>query len=195
MKVFTVNFNIAMLLTFIVGIGTYFQIPPMSSIINFSELIKDSASIKYGEPPYGHAELSSLKMFVQKANLDLSKSVELLRQAGVKYKKETQTIDSIAIDNDMTPMRVYEIIKPASLTKNTGEHLIFPDSPPPGFGSNKLDDVCITFGLNISEIIQTLSQKRIEAKPSQSIKEIAGTNSISPMAIFEIIKATSNNTP
>lgn len=122
MKVFTVNFNIALILTLIAGLGTYFQIPPMSTIINISESIKDKASIKYGEPPYGHAELSSLKKFVKKADLDLSKSIRLLRQAGIQFENETQTINDIAKKNNLTPKQVYEIIKPSTQKKDNGRH-------------------------------------------------------------------------
>jgi len=61
-KVFTPAFNVALLLTLVVGVGTYFEVPPMSTVLDFSESIKDKASEKYGEPPYGHAELSSLKL-------------------------------------------------------------------------------------------------------------------------------------
>ena len=122
MKVFTVNFNVALILTLIVGFGTYFQIPPMSTIINISESIKDAASIKYGEPPYGHAELSSLKKFAKKADLDLSKSITLLRQASIQFENETQTINDIARANNLTPKQVYEIIKPVTQKKNNEGH-------------------------------------------------------------------------
>jgi hypothetical protein len=54
----------------VVGVGTYFQVPPMSTVIDFGESFKDAAAEKYGEPPYGHAELSSLKVFVKKMNLE-----------------------------------------------------------------------------------------------------------------------------
>ena len=122
MKVFTVNFNIALILTLIAGLGTYFQIPPMSTIINISESIKDTASIKYGEPPYGHAELSSLKKFIKKADLDFSKSITLLRQASIQFENETQTINDIARANNLTPKQVYEIIKPVTQKKNNEGH-------------------------------------------------------------------------
>ena len=65
LRVFTPSFNVALLLSVVVGVGTYLEIPPMSTVINFSESIKDRASEKYGEPLYGHAELSSLKFFYQ----------------------------------------------------------------------------------------------------------------------------------
>jgi len=187
-KVFTVNFNIALILTLIVGIGTYFQIPPMSTIINISESIKDSASIKYGEPPYGHAELSSLKMFAKRVGLDLSKSIELLRQAGIKFEDETQTINDIAKKNNLSPKQLYEIIKPATQKKDIGGHCVFPDLPPPGFGRKRLAEFCNDFGLDLNEIIHILSKKRVKAMSTQSIKEIAARNNMKPMAIFEIIR-------
>lgn len=71
-KVFTPAFNVALLLTLVVGVGTYYEVPPMSTVINFGESIKDKASEKYGEPPYGHAELSSLKLFSKKQDMDRS---------------------------------------------------------------------------------------------------------------------------
>ncbi len=192
MKVFNVNFNIALILTLVVGIGTYFQIPPMSTIINLSESIKDSAGIKYGEPPYGHAELSSLKMFAKRVGLDLSKSMDLLRQAGIHFENETQTISDIAKKNNLTPKQVYEIIKPATQVKDTNGYSLFPDLPPPGFGRKKLAEVCADFGLDLHEIIYALSKKGVKAASQQSIKEIAAENNMEPMAVFEIIRDAIN---
>lgn len=44
--------------------------------------IKASATEKYGEPPYGHAERSSLKTLTQKMQLDLAGSMHLLEKTG-----------------------------------------------------------------------------------------------------------------
>lgn len=72
-KIITASFNAALLLSLLVAVGTYFEIPPMSTIINLSDSIKDNASKTYGEPPYGHAELSPLKLLAKKQGLDLEK--------------------------------------------------------------------------------------------------------------------------
>lgn len=72
-KIITTSFNVALMLSLIVGVGTYFEIPPMSTVIHFSNSIKDNASKVYGEPPYGHAELSSLKLFTKNRVLILNK--------------------------------------------------------------------------------------------------------------------------
>lgn len=192
LKVFTVNFNVALMLTLAFGLGTYFHIPPMSTILNISESIKDAAVVKYGEPPYGHAELSSLKMFAKKVNLDLKKSIELLQQAGIRYENEKMTIVEIAKENNVTPKQVYEIIGPAKKKNDAGAHSVFPDSPPPGFGRKKLAEVCVDFSLHIPDILHALSSKGVKAEPTHSIKEIATKNNMELMAIFEIIRDTIN---
>ena len=192
LKVFTINFNIALILTIIVGLGTFFQIPPMSTIIIISESIKDSAGIKYGEPPYGHAELSSLKRFTKMVGLDLSNSIELLRQADIQFENEAQTINDIAAINNITPKQVFEIIRPASQKKAGGTHSTISELPPPGFGRKNLAQVCTDFGLDLSKIEDVLTKKGITADPQKSIKDIAVENDLEPMDIFDIIKDSAN---
>ena len=53
---------------------------------------KDSAAKKYGEPPYGHAELSTLKTFTSKMSFDLAQSMERLKKADIKFESEKQTL-------------------------------------------------------------------------------------------------------
>ena len=68
-------------------------------MIEISNSIKDDAAVKYGEPPYGHAELSSLKTFTQKMGINLEESMKSLMAAGYDVEGETQTIYAIAKQN------------------------------------------------------------------------------------------------
>lgn len=188
LKVFTLNFNIALVLTLLVGMGTYFQIPPLSTILTVGGAIKDAASIKYGEPPYGHAELSSLKMFAKKVDLDLGISIDLLHQADIHFTSDKQTILAIATENNLTPKQLFEIMQPATQTQSIPEHAAFPDSPPPGFGRKTLAEISTEFNLNLPDLLQALSQRGLQVKQTQSIKEIAADNDMEPMALFEIIR-------
>lgn len=192
-KVFTVNFNIALIFTLIVGLGTFFQIPPMSTIINISTSIKDSAGIKYGEPPYGHAELSSLKRFTKMVDLDLLKSIERLQQAGIQLENDSQTILDIASINNRSPKQIFAIIDPEPKEMTTGTKPGMPKLPPPGFGKKRLSEVCTDFGLELPVILSVFSEKGITGTPEQNIKEIAAANNIEPMVLFEIIKETDIN--
>lgn len=196
-KVFTGSFNVAMLITVLVAIGTYYQIPPMSLILHFGEELKEGGAHKYGEPPYGHAELSSLKLFSKKEGIDVEKALELMKQAGLKVESSKQTLQVIAKNNTLTPQQVYEIIKPAALvaevaageTAAAATGVSFPDHPKPGFGKRSLEEVCIELGLNQEMIVTGLKEMGINCTGSESIKEIGESNDKEPMEIFEAIRS------
>ena len=70
---FTKEMLVAKLISFLFLFGTLFEIPPFSSFLEFGDTIKESWTEKSEEPPYGHAEESTLKDFSQKTGYDLSK--------------------------------------------------------------------------------------------------------------------------
>ncbi len=191
-KVLTPSFNVAMLLSLVVGVGTYLEIPPMSTVINFSESIKDRASEKYGEPPYGHAELSSLKLFTKKMNLDLDKAIELLNESNIKVSDSSVTMYDIAADNGLSPQAVFEIFKSASNIKKGEGNLTFPDTPMTGFGKMTLGALCSEYNLMYQAVRQNLAKNGIKAEAEMTIKEIAADNEKNPMAIFEILHGIAN---
>lgn len=194
LKVFTGPSNIGLILTAVFVIGTYFNVPPMSTIVDISAHFKDAAADKYGEPPYGHAETSSLKMFTKREQLDLEKSKELLSSAGVKVDSAKVTIKEIAKSAGLTPQQVYEIIKPAKKMeeKGVGQHAApsatgFPDAPKPGWGKTVLGEICSDYGLDVDTVVRQLAEAGITAKPSDKVKEIGEANGIEPMEVFEAL--------
>jgi hypothetical protein len=190
-KVFTAPFNIALALVFVFIIGTYLQVPPMSTIIKISESFKTAAATKYGDPPYGHAELSSLKNFSERENLNLKKSIELLKSTGISISSEKETIKEIAKKSNRSPQQVYELIKPSSNTAqpaiSANGSPVFPDTPQSGWGKKILNDVCAEYGLQIETIIEKLADRDINAGANDAIKDIATANKIDPLGIFEAI--------
>lgn len=197
-KVFTGSFNVAVLITVLVAVGTYYQIPPMSTILTLGETFKHNGSIKYGEPPYGHAELSSIKLFSKKEGLDAEKAVALMREAGLQVEGDKDTIKKIANNNKLTPQQVYEIIKPAkkevapaAATVAALETLAttFPDHPRPGFGKKSLDEACVELGLDKQMIVSGLNGMGITCDSSMTIKDIGSENGQEPMEIFEAIRS------
>ena len=183
-KVFTPSFTIALVLCLVVGLGTFFKIPPVYSVISLSESIKDSGAEKYGEPPYGHAELSSLKGFTKKVDIDLDEAKELLQKAGVAFTSDQETIAEIAAANSITPKAVHAAMKAAEKKVETG--VAFPDEPFPGFGRKVLADICNEFGLNIPTTIRELAKENIKAEANQTIKEIAAAADMDPHAFFGV---------
>lgn len=190
-KIFTGPFNIALVLTLTFVVGTYYRIPPMSIILDISDHFKVSASKKYGEPPYGHAELSSLKMLTSKENLDLQTSLTLLQSNGITFTSEKQTIKDIARQNNTTPQHIYLIIKAASLTPEINKDLTGPagfiNAPKTGWGRRKIGDICEEYQLNLEQIISGLAAKGIEADRGDSLKQVAEANGISPLQVYEMM--------
>lgn len=189
LKIFTPNFNVALLITLVFTVGTLINIPPFSSILDFGSSFKDAAADKYGEPPYGHAELSSLKMFSKRTGLDLEEMKKQLTAANVTFADDEQTLLEIAKTNNTTPKIIYEHMKKPQPQLQAGETPPFPDAPFPGLGRKILKDLCNTYDLDLAAVMNAFTAKGIAADPDKSLKQIANDNDSDPHALFEIIHA------
>lgn len=187
LKVFTLEFNIGLLLTLVFIIGTLLGIPPLSTILDFGTSFKETAAEKYGEPPYGHAELSSLKTLARRTGLDLTTIKTELSAAGVAYEGEEQTILEVAKDNNLTPKEVWLVMQKAKPAEISGVKNPFPDEPFPGFGKQTIQQIIDTYSLDSKRIITALEAEGITVDVNQSIKEIADTNNTDAHGLFEII--------
>lgn len=179
-RIFTGPFNIALALTAIFVVGTYLQMPPFCSIVGFSAHFKDAAAKRYGEPPYGHAELSSLKHLAKREGLDLERSLGLLKSAGFGAVDQNETIRAIAERNRKTPQQVYAIIGGASAGQA---------SSGTGRGKRPLAEVSARYGLSPEELIRRLATRGIRADAGATIREIAIANGRSPAELIEEIQA------
>lgn len=184
LKFFTPDFNMALAVTLIFTFGTLLHIPPMSTILDFSASFKDAGAQKYGEPPYGHAELSSLKLFAKRTGLDLEQIKHQLQKSGISFDNESRSLLDIARANHCTPKDVYAAMLPSRETTGTK---IFPDQPFPGIGRMRLKDLCTQYDLDTEKIINSLGARQIKAEPDLTIKEIAEAKGMEPQALFEVI--------
>jgi membrane protease YdiL (CAAX protease family) len=105
---FTNDFSVAMALTVLIGVLTFLQLPPVSWIQDLNQYVKDRGTATYGEPPFGHAELSSLAKFTNRMGLDLTISIERLQEAGYGVAGPGQTLQELAEENKTTPQALYE---------------------------------------------------------------------------------------
>ena len=184
-KVFTREFNIALILLIVFVGGTYVEIAPFKWILEINDSVKNAATKKYGEPPYGHAELSSLKVFAKKMRFDLTEAMTRLNKADISVDSEKQTLQDIATRNHLSPQQVYLAMKPAAQVGKSGG---MPLTPPPGTGSRTLADICQEYGLNIPTITRRLAEGKIKAAADMTIKEIARKNSINPTELYDAIR-------
>jgi hypothetical protein len=179
------EFGISMIICVIFSLGTYLELPPFSSYLGVSESIKEQAAKEYGNPPYGHAELSSLKSFTKKVNIDLDKSMVLLNENGIRFENDKETLLSIAAKNNVSPQAIYNTILPAKVRSAKPG---LPDDHPAGLGKLTLSDLCAKYNLNIQKVITGLKQTGLNVNKSIVLKDIAQTYNISPFEIYEKIQ-------
>lgn len=189
LRIFTKDFTVAFLLTLVFALGTYWELPPFSTIIAIGDQIKEAAAKKYGEPPYGHAEQSSLITFCKKVELNLDASLTRLAAAKIRVTNPSQPIAEIARLNNLNPKAVYEAMLPPELP---GQDKALPNSPPAGFGKRSLAEICQEYNLDITIVLQEFAAHKITAREAMSIKEIAMENNTSPMDIFELLRQAAN---
>jgi len=113
-RILSGDFITALVLTAFVVVGTPLGLPPMRWVLNLNESVKDAASQRYGEPPYGHAELSTLETFARRMELDLSAVMERLSAAGFVVSSSQATLEDLAAANRVTPQALYNAMAPPS---------------------------------------------------------------------------------
>jgi hypothetical protein len=186
-RIFTPAFTVALVVNLVVLGGTLLHLPPFSSILDFGHSFKEAAAVKYGEPPYGHAELSSLALFAKRTGLELASITAGLDKAGIRFTGEDQTILAIAQANHITPKAVYDALQIGAANKGDFKTSSLPDQPFPGMGRMPLKELCTQYGLNQQQIVSALAAKGITADPEKSLKEIAGEHRTDPHALFALI--------
>ncbi|MGA9477127.1 MAG: DUF4405 domain-containing protein [Desulfobacterales bacterium] len=193
-KVLTPEFNVALAITAASIVGTYLLVPPFSWVMALNDHFKDAGAEKYGEPPYGHAELSSLSTFANKMGFDVKESLLLIKMAGLQVESDQQTLADIGRLNHVPPQKIYLAMKPAtgSPSMNTGRQQKLPDEPPPGTGNLTLADLCNQYDFKTKIVLEGLSRLKIEAREDMEVKKIAEANHISPLDVYEKIKSVAS---
>ncbi|MGE4299192.1 MAG: DUF4405 domain-containing protein [Desulfovibrionaceae bacterium] len=187
LRVFTPAGTIAMALTAMTVAGTLLMAPPFSWVLHLGESFKDNAAATYGEPPYGHAELSTMQTFAKRMALDLDVALAALDKAGIRTEGAQDTMLAIAQRNGITPKAVYEAITAAQPAPAPGA-AAFPDAPPPGFGRRTLADVCSEYSLHPPDMVRALKAAGMTARVEQTVKEIAADAGVDPTAVFTVLQ-------
>lgn len=103
---------IALFITVFFTVGAVSKTFPLNYILTFNSWIKDSwVKTAADEPPFGHAELLSLKGFCKKMSIQVEEALKTLRDQGISVMDANSTVEQIARANKLTPAQIYEKIK------------------------------------------------------------------------------------
>ncbi len=192
-KVFTPEFNLAAVLVALFTVGTLAGWPPFGTILGLQDDIKAAAARKYGEPPYGHAELSTLKTIARKTGLDLQAAREALAAAGYRVAGPDQSLQDMAAINGVSPQTLYSAMAPPATTTGIASRAL-PELPPPGTGKLTLDDFGRQYGLDTERLRRSLEAHGLEVRGGMTIKAIATANRRSPVDIYEMLRDAASST-
>lgn len=181
----SVHGALAVVVTLGVTLGTLFHLPPLDWVLKANTALKNRAALKYGEPPYGHAELSSLKMLVRNTGLSLDEVLMRAAQAKLTGVAPDRSVEQIAADNQLSPQQLFELIQPRLAA---GEFPALPSLPPAGLGRNSLAQICATYGLDCSVLSRQLAEHGLEVTAEMTLKQIAADHDKNPIEVYELIR-------
>jgi hypothetical protein len=176
-------------------ISGIWSLPPLVYIAQWGQGIKDSwVTSPDLEPPFGHAELASLKVFCKKQQIPLDAAMAELRKAGFSVDNPQRTLAEIAQSKNAAGMSVYTVIKKLEAK---------PEAVKPGatWTAEKIEETFTGTGLGqktVGQIIDDLKlapdivYKRlelihIEAKSEDRLKNLAEKHNTTPIKILTAI--------
>ncbi|MBK8794230.1 MAG: DUF4405 domain-containing protein [Holophaga sp.] len=185
-RVVTPEFAASAVLTILFTVGPLLGWPPFRWVMDLNSYAKDQGSRTYGEPPYGHAEQSSLQAFAQKTGMDLEKAQTLLKGRGIAFEGPQQRLQDIAKRNHLTPQQVYLAMKDAQINQVTKGQL--PEEVAPGLGRKTLEDLCKEYNLELARVRTILEARNVIVKTDQPFRALAEANGTGPHELYAVIR-------
>ena len=177
---------IALVVNILFFAGTLYAIQPLKQILVWKDDIKKIQVEKYGNPPYGHAEQSTLETFCGFLRLDTDMVIKNLQQQLTGNIGRETTILEIAQNNKMTPQALYQLIQTSS---SDGKTPSLPSTPPEGTGSMTLSSFCEKNMISCETVLKNIKEQGLSVQSKeQTFKEIATQNNIVPAKVYEIIR-------
>lgn len=175
-------------------LSSIFLLPPLSYLIDLNAWIKETwvARDDY-EPPFGHAELLSLRVFARKMDIDLKKAVEELRANDILFDSVEETLENIGRVNNISPMDVYLLIKkcepdltPDRFEFYTSESIEMEFSGT-GIGNKTIGSICKRVGLEPDVAVTRLIAAGISGDLDITMKAAAEAANREPIEIMKIM--------
>lgn len=185
---------IAALLLVVVVLGGATPFPPLSWLLEMRDAIKDSwvVSREY-EPPFGHAELVSLKTLAFKTNVPLQEALAELKKQGLNIPSAEMEVAELAALNNLSPMAMWAKVghlerQPKAQKPPDGvwsEAKVEERFAGTGIGNKTLADIAKATGRPEAKIEAGLAGAGIRIGPQESIKQAADRLKIMPLDLLK----------
>ncbi len=187
-SLYRTDFLIALALNVVFIIGTLFMVPPFGTLINIKAGIEQRWSEKLGEPPYGHAEESSLKLLTKRMDIDLNIAMQKLKKKEIKIENENESIIAIASNNHLTPQKIYDAIKSEAQNSGPNKRTVNHTGIPARLGRKTLKELSDEGNIDLNKTFNFLKSKDIQATSDMTMRELANNLGISPFDLYHELK-------
>lgn len=173
------EFLFATLLIGGVFMGTFFSVPPFENVMTLGENLTNSWEQTEERAPVPHAELLTLTELSFQLKLDSVQQITAkLDNHQIKYENtSTETLQEIAVANQMTPAEVYQILSKNPANSMQGS----------GVGRKTIEDFSLELNKSVDEILQILEANHIKAEKEQTLRTIGENNNLAPRDVYDLI--------
>jgi len=181
-------------LTVLVIALSVLDLPPASWVFNWNAQIKRAwVTSPELEPPYGHAEESSLAGLAKRMDLDLPAAMAALEAEGVRFDSEGDSLERIARANGTTPMAIYAIMQ--RFASAPGRVVLTGLTPldvetryaGSGLGRKSLGELLEQLGLDRTTALRRLREANISAEPQDNVRQLAEQHGDTPIELLKIM--------
>jgi hypothetical protein len=175
--------------------GTRAGLPPFSSLLAFSERVKESWDQPRERAPIPHAELLTLAELAQKAGVEMAAVTNRLQAKGITGFSPDVVVQSLAQTNRRSARQIYEMIltEPAIRWVGHGQGQGrggFGGGAGGGMGWKTLKQFCSDEGIELTNALAQLQGKGFKATAEQTLREIAVNNGYSkPFELVDLLRA------
>jgi hypothetical protein len=205
----------AIVVTLFFTVGAFMKAPPLNYLLTLNNTIKESwVRSAADDPPYGHAELSTLKSLCTKMQINLAEAMKVFKEQSIVVISADQKFEQIAGANSRTPAALYALIKhledkdsprqtvSSSNTKTMvsavaasktaaiatyTEEIVSQRFEGKGIGRKTFAAICTELRLNPIQISEKLSRQKIEIQPDETLKLAAERLGKAPIELLHTI--------
>ena len=151
------EFAAALVICGLVLAGTVWGIPPVSYLADWNESIKNHWETASAQPPAAHAEEWTLSQMAENRGVPLDAMVARLKENGYAVSDPSQTIKSIAEENNVSPDALFGLMSPPQSGGGEGH------GQGAGMGRKTLAEYCEQHGIPVQDALDPLSAAGITA--------------------------------
>jgi len=181
----------------LVMVAAVADVPPASWLFDLNSAVKQSwVTSPDLEPPYGHAEESSLRALSRRTGMDLQDVMARLKADGIAISGAGDSLKNIARRQGTTPMDIYARIKapetqqpaqpqqPGSTSTARAVELKFEGT---GIGRKTLAEMIALTGVAPKTAVARLAGHGIKAETDETLRKIADRHGLVPLQVLQTV--------